>query len=93
MKDGLANLRREAATRLIPAPAKTHEWVFAHFKFLCEELVKSIIGDRREQGRPLKPDWIAAEAMKEIDPELVYSPVAHEGMRIDCRHRVRHSRD
>lgn len=51
-----------------------------------EEIVTSIIRARREQGKPLNPDWIAAEAMKEIDPELIYSPIAHEGMRFHCRH-------
>jgi hypothetical protein len=50
--------------------------IFEMSKDPCEEIVMSIIGDRREQGQPLKPDWIAAEAMKEIDPELVYSPDA-----------------
>jgi hypothetical protein len=53
----------------------------------CEEVVTSIIGSWREQGIPLNPDWIAAEAMKkEIDPELIYSPVAREGLRFHCRH-------
>jgi hypothetical protein len=50
------------------------------------DVVAGIITLRREQGSLLNPDWIAAEAMGEIDPELVYSPKAHEGMRFHCRH-------
>jgi hypothetical protein len=50
------------------------------------DIVAGIITLRRKQGSLLNPDWIAAETMREIDPELVYSPIAHEGMRFHCRH-------
>ena len=49
-------------------------------------LVSGIIAKRHEQGLPLNPDWIAFEAVKEMDPGRVSHPAIYEGAHLYCRH-------
>ena len=50
------------------------------------DLIAGIIAKRREQGLPLNPDWIAFEAVKEMDPGRVSHPAIYEGAHLYCRH-------
>ncbi len=50
------------------------------------DLIATIIDRRRKQGLALIPDWIAAEATHELDPNRISHPVIYEACRLHLRH-------